>query len=583
MPINGITGAGGGVGGWLFRGGAGAFGASATPAEGTSSGSNTTPASGLAPGNGWVYHTFTGPGTFSVTSAGEAQIFALGGGGGAAGHAASGGGGSGGLVYDARAQLSPGSYTIDVGDGGGRGPNHSTSYNGNASTVSGNGTTWTGARGGKSGAYSAGTPGGSGGGHAGYPPGNRGSDYSNAPYGSDTTQYGQSNPSSSLNFGNRGGGCFGPTHHAGGGGGGLGADGRFAPSPTLGGRGGPGIKFKGFMGPLIGLPGLGSSGGFGGGGGAGAWSGENGAPGGEDGGGTGRISYSPTSNPGGENGTQYMGGGGGGGNGPTSPGGGGGKGLVVIRYRQSAVQGGDGSTSSTPIRFAADLAGVTSSGNKWIQTPTMGEPAQFWVDTTMSDGPWIRAYVAPVGQNTVDATWTGTGGSAEIPGLLASASSFVYSFVNVNDGSNTNAWSWWFTEGWNEKNYGEFIGNPPQRHGDYQKPLWTRINTKQLSSGSVYNGYWLRTSVTSFSSYCDSSRGGTWGQICLRNNNGSSEPPVGSNNSSSGFSDFPMHTGFATNTGAADYCVGSNASYSSIACSSTKRFAIHCNIHDPNP
>ena len=227
-----------------------------------------------------------------------------------------------------------------------------------------------------------------------------------------------------------------------------------------------------------------------------------------------------------------------------------------------------------------DISRISTSGNYWIQTRSMGSPTQFWVDTSMPDGPWIRAFVAPVDQNTVDSTWTGAGGNAEIPGLLSSANRFVYSFVNVNDGTNTQAWSWWFTNGFNEDNYSNFIGNPPQRHGDSNKPLLTRIDTKQLSTGTNYNGYWLRTAVTSFGSFCDSSRSGTWGQICLKNSNSSTDPGPGSNDSpGDGFLDFPMHSGFATSTG--DYCTASNQNYASTSCSATRRFAIHCNIFEP--
>ena len=116
----------------------------------TSSGTIATPASGLAPGNGYVYHTFTGPGTFTVSSVGapgtvEVLMVAGGGGGGnwnVYGHGGNGGGGAGGLVEVTSLPVSssPGSYTITVGAGGVATANPSAtpgpSRNGGNSTIS---------------------------------------------------------------------------------------------------------------------------------------------------------------------------------------------------------------------------------------------------------------------------------------------------------------------------------------------------------------------------------------------------------------------------------------------------------------
>ena len=87
--------------------------------QASSSGNNQTPTNGLEPGNGYVYHTFSGPGTFTVEESGQAEIMVLGGGGGGAGHAASGGGGAGGMAVAHEQPLAIGSYTITVGAGGG--------------------------------------------------------------------------------------------------------------------------------------------------------------------------------------------------------------------------------------------------------------------------------------------------------------------------------------------------------------------------------------------------------------------------------------------------------------------------------
>jgi hypothetical protein len=544
-------------------GGGGGSAAASIPAELQAQSGNTTPASGLEPGNGWVYHTFTSPGSFTVNKEGIAQVFAIGGGGGGNGHAGGGGGGAGGCIYDTAATLTTGSYTVTRGGGGTGGPTHTDGASGANSEVTGPGGTWIGRAGGRGGGYSAGAVGGCAGGNSGASSGVGAAD----PI---ADQMSQSNPASSLRFGSNGGGNQTPGSHAGGGGGGLGARGRDRPDADNAGQGGPGIQFDVFRGPIIGVPALAPfNGGFGGGGGGGAWSGENGTIGGLYGGGTGKIGYS-NANAG--VGTALSGGGGGSGNGPNSNGGSGGTGLVIVRYRKEVQQGGSGSSSSDPIRYASDLKKVGISGNYWIQTRTMGDASQFYVDTNISQGPWIRVYVAAQDTNSADILW----GNQYIPGLLMSASKFMYCFVNPSDNSTTQEWSWWFYNGYDEQNYGEFIGNPPQRHGSFAEPLITRINSKQLSSGTSYDGYYLRTGISSFGGYCDSNRSGTYGQICLKSNN--SDGSVGSEAASSGLLDFPHHTAFSSST--ADYCAGSGESYSAAACSSTRRFAVYCNMFD---
>ena len=196
----------------------------------TSTGTIATPSTGLKPGNGYVYHTFTGPGTLSVSAQGEAEVMVIGGGGGAAGHAASGGGGAGGVAYNPRLSMTAGSYTITVGAGGAVGPNHSTSYQGENSSLVGGGYTITGLGGGRSGRYSSGDAGGSGGGAAGYPVPNVSAGAGNQSW--------QSQPSGTLNFGNVGGVRYSPGNHAGSGGGGAGSAGENSPGPSQGGRGG---------------------------------------------------------------------------------------------------------------------------------------------------------------------------------------------------------------------------------------------------------------------------------------------------------------------------------------------------------
>ena len=82
-------------------------------------------ADGLEPGNGYKYHTFTTPGTLTLsgpTTALEVLMVAGGGGGGAAnspsGTDGGAGGGAGGLIYVPGFQFSPGDHPIVIGSGG---------------------------------------------------------------------------------------------------------------------------------------------------------------------------------------------------------------------------------------------------------------------------------------------------------------------------------------------------------------------------------------------------------------------------------------------------------------------------------
>jgi len=103
----------------------------------TATGGNTV----LTPGDGWKYHIFTSPGSFSVTNAGpeSVELILVGGGGGGGGAdlggSHGGGGGAGGVFYrPVPITTSPGSYSLTIGGGGTRGegapepsPNNGTS------------------------------------------------------------------------------------------------------------------------------------------------------------------------------------------------------------------------------------------------------------------------------------------------------------------------------------------------------------------------------------------------------------------------------------------------------------------------
>ena len=78
-------------------------------------------------------HTFTGSGTFNVTSPGPAEILIVGGGasGGAGSHAGGGGGGAGGLVYGNSVVIVAGVYSVTVGGGGAQTPENQQKVQGN--------------------------------------------------------------------------------------------------------------------------------------------------------------------------------------------------------------------------------------------------------------------------------------------------------------------------------------------------------------------------------------------------------------------------------------------------------------------
>ena len=79
--------------------------------------------SALAPGNGYTYHTFTSPGTLSVSGGSKTITYlVVAGGGGASGYGpgsgyGGGGGGAGGL-RTGTSSLGPGSYSVTIGPGG---------------------------------------------------------------------------------------------------------------------------------------------------------------------------------------------------------------------------------------------------------------------------------------------------------------------------------------------------------------------------------------------------------------------------------------------------------------------------------
>jgi hypothetical protein len=276
-------------------------------------------------------HTFTGPGTFTVTCAGNplgsdtVDTLLVAGGAGAGGNLA-GGGGAGGVVLIASCNataLTAQAYPITVGAGGAGAPSNAPGNSGSNTT----GLSLTAIGGGTSGPAStgaAGTPGGSGGGAAG------GSSAS-ITSGGTATQPTQPGNSGTYGFGSNGGNrtpAGAAANGGGAGGGGGSAVGSNMPGTGPGGPGGSGkdatpifgASPKPFYGPTNGV--------YAGGGGAGANPGTGGS-GGSGGGGNGGTSPGV----GGSAGTTNTGGGGGGGGGGNGAGGAGGSGIVIIRYK----------------------------------------------------------------------------------------------------------------------------------------------------------------------------------------------------------------------------------------------------------
>jgi hypothetical protein len=295
-------------------------------------------------------HTFTGPGTFTVTAAGAptgsttVDYLVIAGGAGGGGHVGSGGGAGGARMSSGTASgcytasplgtgvaaipVSVTAYPITVGGGGAGSPDSGVSPNPGSNSVFSTITSTGGAGGGTP--TFASKDGGSGGG---------GSSTTNA-----TGGLGNTPPVSPPQGNNGGTGLQGPPTNQSGGGGGAGAVGGNA-SMSQGGAGGAGIQNNicgsnyywsggggGSSGYNPGHSAVGGAGGIGGGGGASVQgSGPGGAGGGSaiNSGGSGTASAGATGGAGGAN----SGGGGGGGAHPSGFGGAGGSGIVIIRYK----------------------------------------------------------------------------------------------------------------------------------------------------------------------------------------------------------------------------------------------------------
>ena len=247
---------------------------------------------------GYAYKTFTASGTLTVTTAGFADVYLVGG-GGAGGYNVGGGGGGGGVVAITNAYLPAGTLTVTIGAGGSASGN--TPNNGLPSRI---------------GSYFA--PGGGAGGGTSALNGDNGKNGASGGGGQKTSGVGGSGDAGTT-IGNNGG--TGSASTAGGGGGGGSAVGAVG-SGTTGGAGGAGTgtTIAGTTPTGAYVAGTFTAGGGGGGGGTGA-AGAAGA----GGGGAGATAGAATA------GTANTGGGGGGTAASASLGGNGASGLVIVR------------------------------------------------------------------------------------------------------------------------------------------------------------------------------------------------------------------------------------------------------------
>ena len=270
--------------------------------------------------SGYKVHTFTSPGTFTVSgdvTNKTIEVLVIGG-GGAGGE---GGGGAGALRFTNNFTASPGNYSVSIGGGG----SGNQSYGNNGSSSSFGNITAPGGGGGGGSSRGNGNPGGSGGGTRRDNGGSRGNGASSG---------GSNNSNSpSSGWGNRGGsGNIGNWCGGGGGGGagGVGGQGNGgSPNGERGGPGGSGLAYS-----INGSSVERAGGGGGGTEGAGNPSGPGRGGNTSGGGGRGGVSNQVPGGFGASAGTANTGGGGGG-NASTGYSGGnhsGGSGIVIVAY-----------------------------------------------------------------------------------------------------------------------------------------------------------------------------------------------------------------------------------------------------------
>lgn len=283
---------------------------------------------------GYIIHTFTNGGTFTVSGSLACDVLVVAGGGGGGDNikystsGGSGGGGGGGVVYVANTYVS-GSVNVTIGTGGMYGGSGQRGGSGANSTFGSITALGGGGGGGGGDGTKNGLNGGSGGGGGMY----NGS-YGNAGANLQTDSYG------GIGYGSAGG-SGSPNNVANGGGGGGSYSAGNAGATNSGGNGGAGISCS--------ISGV-TTNYAGGGGGCGLGGYYNNSPGGTGGlGGGGNGSSSDQNGSSGRNGT-----GGGGGGGSYNSGGYGGSGIVIVRYAIPTSN----NVSTTSISFS----GINQTG-----------------------------------------------------------------------------------------------------------------------------------------------------------------------------------------------------------------------------
>lgn len=330
---------------------------------------------------GYTIHTFTGSGTFTVTSPIASMDVVVVGGGGGGGHQHAGGGGAGGVIT--LTGVAPGvqAYSIVVGNGGA-------------------GCTWypyTGQNGGNSSAFgytAVGGGAGTGGDQYGNDGGSGGAD--GYPSGGMRGGFGTSGQG---NLGNR---TFTGSAFNGGGGGGAGSAG----SGMTG-----GLPLTTWAGTFAG----GGGGGFGGGSGGGAGAGNGG--------------YQAAA---GGNAAANTGSGGGGGGNMDAFGGNGGSGIVVIRYVYNAPP--------TTSWHTLPPAPITSGA--WFPVRATGSDANgnlggIWVEYSVNGGAWTGLAYDPSGVNGgngYNTTSNNNGITAGAPGTTYQFRCYAWDQAGANSG-----------------------------------------------------------------------------------------------------------------------------------------------------
>ena len=334
--------------------------------------------------DGYIIHTFTSSGTFTITSPSKllVDILCVGGGGGAGGYI--GGGGGGGVVTSLSTLLDAGSFAITVGAGG-TGQVGTATPSATAGSASSMDTILTAAGGGAS-----------------------------APVG------GVAGSSGAFT-----GGAWDNTHSNSGGGAGAGQNGADGTAGG-GGNGGNGVSSS--------ISGTATY--YGGGGGGGFYTGSQGV-GGLGGGAAGAPTYNPSTH---YDGTNGLGGGGGGSSGGgASIGGDGGSGVVIVRYLYSP-NGSTGATGPTGPTGATGATGAASTvtGPTGMTGPA-GSPASSsnWANYPAIHQVEMNGYAInnSINSNVLSLTSvTNINETARIINLNASQGSVVsaYSDINLN-------------------------------------------------------------------------------------------------------------------------------------------------------